>query len=80
MESVIILRHFRQKIRLSCQVYCSVLQCVAVCCSVLQCVAVCCSVLQCVALRHFRQKIRLSCQNAGRLVAFHITLCIQGVL
>jgi len=41
-------------------VYCSVLQCVAVCCSVLhqsrlsvscvlQCVAVCCSVLQCVA-------------------------------
>jgi len=31
-------------------VYCSVLQCVAVCCSVLQCVAVCCSVLQCVAV------------------------------
>jgi len=28
--------------------YCSVMQCVAVCCSVLQCVAVCCSVLQCV--------------------------------
>jgi len=31
-------------------VYCSVLQCVAVCCSVLQCAAVCCSVLQCVAV------------------------------
>jgi len=31
-------------------VFCSVLQCVAVCCSVLQCVAVCCSVLQCVAV------------------------------
>jgi len=31
-------------------VWCSVLQCVAVCCSVLQCVAVCCSVLQCVAV------------------------------
>ena len=31
--------------------YCSVLQCVAVCCSVFQCVAVCCSVLQCVAVR-----------------------------
>jgi len=31
-------------------VYCSVLQCVAVCCSVLQCVAVCCSVLQCIAV------------------------------
>jgi len=30
--------------------YCSVLQCVAVCCSVFQCVAVCCSVLQCVAV------------------------------
>jgi len=30
-----------------CDVFCSVLQCVAVCCSVLQCVAVCCSVLQC---------------------------------
>jgi len=29
--------------------YCSVLQCVAVCCSVLQCVAVCCKVLQGVA-------------------------------
>jgi len=34
------------------KVYCSVLQCVAVCCSVLQCVAVCCSVLQCVAVWH----------------------------
>ena len=38
-----------------CSVYCSVLQCVAVCCNVLQCVAVlqcfavCCGVLQCVA-------------------------------
>ena len=32
------------------EVFCSVLQCVAVCCSVLQCVAVCCSVLQCVAV------------------------------
>jgi len=31
-------------------VWCSVLQCVAVCCSMLQCVAVCCSVLQCVAV------------------------------
>jgi len=31
-------------------VFCSVLQCVAVCCSVLQCIAVCCSVLQCVAV------------------------------
>jgi len=31
-------------------VFCSVLQCVAVCCSVLQCVAVCCSVLQCAAV------------------------------
>jgi len=31
-------------------VFCSVLQCVAVCCSVLQCVAVCCSVLQHVAV------------------------------
>jgi len=31
-------------------VYCSVLQCAAVCCSVLQCVAVCCSELQCVAV------------------------------
>ena len=30
--------------------YCSGLQCVAVCCSVLQCVAVCCSVLQCVVM------------------------------
>ena len=29
-------------------VWCSVLQCVAMCCSVLQCAAVCCSVLQCV--------------------------------
>jgi len=29
-------------------VWCSVLQCVAVCCSVLQCVAVCGSVSQCV--------------------------------
>jgi len=28
---------------LFCVVYCSVLQCVAVCCNVLQCVAVCCS-------------------------------------
>jgi len=28
--------------------YCSVLQCTAVCCSVLQCVVVCCNVLQCV--------------------------------
>jgi len=33
-----------------CYVYCSVLQCVAVCCSVLQCVAVRCSALQCVAV------------------------------
>jgi len=40
-------------------VWCSVVQCVAVCCSVLHCVAVCCSVsysknrqeLQCVAVR-----------------------------
>ena len=31
-------------------VWCSVLQCDAVWCSVLQCVAVCCSVLQCVAV------------------------------
>ena len=31
------------------EVYCSVLQCVAVCGSVLQCVAVCCNMLQCVA-------------------------------
>ena len=31
--------------------YCSVLQCVAMCCSVLQCVAVRCSALQCVAVR-----------------------------
>ena len=30
-------------------VWCSVVQCGAVCYSVLQCVAVCCSVLQCVA-------------------------------
>ena len=30
-------------------VYCSELQCVAVCCRVLHCVAVCRSVLQCVA-------------------------------
>ena len=30
--------------------WCSVLQCVAVCCSVWQCVATCCSVLQCVAV------------------------------
>ena len=29
--------------------YCSVMQCVAVCCSVLQCVAVCYNVLQCAA-------------------------------
>jgi len=27
-------------------VWCSVVQCVAVCCSVLQCAAACCSVLQ----------------------------------
>ena len=32
------------------RVFCSVLQCVAVCCSVLQCVAVGCSVLLCVAV------------------------------
>jgi len=31
-------------------VYCSVLQCVAVCCSALQCIAVYCSVLQCIAV------------------------------
>jgi len=31
-------------------VWCSVVQCVAVCCSVMQCGAVCCSVLQCVAV------------------------------
>ena len=30
--------------------WCSVVQCVAVCCSVLQRVAACCSVLQCVAV------------------------------
>jgi len=30
--------------------YCSVLQCFALCCIVLQCVAVCCSVLQCIAV------------------------------
>jgi len=30
--------------------FCSMLQCVAVCCGVLRCVAVCCSVLQCVAV------------------------------
>jgi hypothetical protein len=30
-------------------VYCSMIQCVAVCCSVLQCVAVCCRMLQSVA-------------------------------
>ena len=30
-------------------VCCIVVQCVVVCCSMLQCVAVCCSVLQCVA-------------------------------
>jgi len=33
-----------------CNLYCSVLWCVAVCCSVLRCVAVCCGVLQCVAV------------------------------
>ena len=34
-----------------CDAVCySVLQCGAVCCSVLQCVAVCCNVLQCVAV------------------------------
>jgi len=32
------------------RLWCSVMQCVAVCCRVLQCVAVCCSVLQCVAV------------------------------
>jgi len=36
---------------LQCVALCgSVLQCVAVCYSVLQCVAVCCSVLQCVTV------------------------------
>jgi len=30
--------------------WCSMVQCVAVCCSVLQCVAVCCCVLQCVVM------------------------------
>jgi len=30
--------------------FCSALQCVAVCCSVLQCVAVSCTVLQCAAV------------------------------
>ena len=39
------LQHTVTRLRL----YCSVLQCAAVCCSVLQCVAACCSVLQCVA-------------------------------
>ena len=34
-----------------CNMWCSVLQYVAVCCSVLQCVAVCCSVLQCAISR-----------------------------
>jgi len=34
----------------ACRLYCSLLQCVAVCCSVLQCIAVYCSVLQCVAV------------------------------
>jgi len=38
--------------------WCSVLQCVAVCCSALQCVAVRCSVLQCIAVLYY---FRTSC-------------------
>jgi len=52
-------------------VWCSVLQCVAVCCGVLQCVAVCCSVLQCVAECHRRHPVtmQLNSPNSSQLVA-----------
>jgi len=46
-----------QCVAVLCVVWCSVLQCGAVCCSMLQCVAVCCNVLQCVAVDLMGQPI-----------------------
>jgi len=54
--------------------WCSVLQCVAVCCSMLQCVAVCCSVLspytntRTYTRTHMHVSVRRRCVGEGRRV------------
>ena len=64
--------------------YCSVLQCVAVCYSVLQCVAVCCSALHCVAVccsHHMCENKRVlrddvkSIEYICMFMCLHVSIC-----
>ena len=59
--------------------WCSVVQCVAVCCSVLQCVAVCCSVLQGIQVYscvHMYEVCAYTCKSTDR----HFLECFKIVL
>jgi len=60
-------------------VWCSVVQCVAVCCSVLQCVAVWCSVLQCVCTSRRTCHDSFICDICDRSVFLPVGVCCSVV-